>query len=384
MKQQFHWARFIRRTLALTTATIALWLLLIGSYRPTGKDSAPDEGFTALRTEQSRPTTVPLPFWQRLAVNQSAILAANPMMAVPRPAPTSTPAPQLPEAQPAPDQDDVEQIQTSPEPSGPSNIAERTLIPTSGQGYVTGGGLYLYNRSGLEVDLNAVLQRPLKLTPAPADQGPQVLILHTHSTEAYCQDPDDPYVPTDANSRTLDPLHSVIRVGDEVQQVLEEMGLSVLHDKGVYDHPDYNGAYGRSEAAAAQYLAQYPSIRLVLDLHRDALIDKDGTIYKTVTTIDGKKTAQVMLVVGSNGLGGHPNWEDNLTLATRIQRSLDTLYPTLARPITLRKGTYNQELSPGSLLVEVGTHGNTLEEALAGARLFARAAGSVVLGEMMG
>ena len=118
----------------------------------------------------------------------------------------------------------------------------------------------------------------------------------------------------------------------------------------------------------------------MLDVHRDALMGSDGTVYKAVTTIDGVKTAQVMLVVGSSAGGGdHPGWEENLALAARLQKSLDTLYPTLARPMTLRQSVYNQNLTPGSLLVEVGSHGNTLQEALAGARLFARAAGSVYL-----
>ena len=380
MKQQFHWPRFFRRTLALTTAALGLWLLLLGSG---GLPRAEADSTAPTPPPKGQQAVVRLPFWQQLAVEQSAVLAANPLSALPTAPPPPTASPR-PEAQPAPDRDDLDQSHTTPAPADQSGIVERTLVPTSGQGYVTGGGLYLYDRSGLGADLNAALQTPLQLGLAPTDQGPQVLILHTHSTEAYCQIPDDPYVPTDANARTLDPAHSVIRVGEEVRQVLEEMGLSVIHDQRICDHPDYNGAYGRSGAAAADWLRQYPTIRLVLDLHRDALVDEAGTIYKTVTTIDGKKTAQVMLVVGSNGLGGHPNWQANLALAARIQRSLDTLYPTLARPITLRKGTYNQELSPGALLVEVGTHGNTLEEALAGARLFARAAGSVLLGEMKG
>ena len=99
-----------------------------------------------------------------------------------------------------------------------------------------------------------------------------------------------------------------------------------------------------------------------------------------VTRIDGVDTAQVMLVLGSSEGGEHPNWMQNLSLACRIQESMNTLYPTLARPMTMRSSRYNQQLSNGSLLVEVGTHGNTLQEALAGARLFARAAGQVLLG----
>ena len=104
-------------------------------------------------------------------------------------------------------------------------------------------------------------------------------------------------------------------------------------------------------------------------------------MYKVATTVDGVKTAQVMLVVGSAPEGGgHPNWEENLALCAKLQKNLDTLYPTLARPMALRNSIYNQNLSVGSFLVEVGSHGNTLQEALAGARDFARCAGAVFLG----
>ena len=122
-----------------------------------------------------------------------------------------------------------------------------------------------------------------------------------------------------------------------------------------------------------------PTIRVVLDVHRDALVGEDGTIYKPITTVNGEDSAQVMLVMGSNALYDHPKWEENLSLAVKIQAEMNTLWPTLARPIGLRENRYNQQLTTGSLLVEVGSHGNTLQEALAAARMFARAAGAVLL-----
>ena len=259
--------------------------------------------------------------------------------------------------------------------AAPGDIVERTLVPTSTDGYAYADGLYLYNRTNLSVDLAAAASAPIK-AQLP-QQGPQILIIHTHATEAYTPDGSDVYTPSDQNSRTLDENYNMIRVGNEMERVFTEMGLSVLHDKGVYDYPAYNGAYSRSGAAIQKYLAQYPSIQLVLDVHRDALVGSDNTVYKAVTKVDGVKTAQVMLVLGSGST--HPNWMENLALAARIQRSMDTLYPTLARPMTLRSSVYNQNLTPGSLLVEVGTHGNTLQEALNGARCFARAAGQVFL-----
>ena len=231
------------------------------------------------------------------------------------------------------------------------------------------------------MDLSAALYQSLPFTLAPASEGPQILIIHTHTTEAYTPDGIDVYAPSDNNTRTLEEPYNMLRVGDEMEEVFTEMGLSVIHDRGVYDYPAYNGAYGRSGAAVEEYLKQYPTIRIVLDVHRDALVGSDGTVYKAVTTVDRVKTAQVMVVVGTDAGGSHhPGWRDNLALAAKLQKNLDTLYPTLARPMALRQSAYNQALCPGSLLVEVGTHGNTLQEALAGARDFARAAGAVFLG----
>lgn len=375
--RRIRWGRLIRRSLAVCLTVVTLWLLLTGS---AGVSLAESEAFVvaALRTELGDRGQGGPGFWQRLALSQSLLLERNLTPPEQEEAPVETLEP-LPNAQPAPDHDDVQdqpQITAAPE-----DIVERTLTPTGSGGYVTGAGLYLYNRTGLTVDLAAAARREVPFVLAPAAEGPQILIIHTHTTEAYTPDGVDVYAPSDNNTRTLEEPYNMLRVGDEMERVFTEMGLSVIHDRGVYDYPAYKGAYTRSGPAVEGYLEQYPTIRIVLDVHRDALVGSDGTVYKAVTTIDRVKTAQVMLVIGTNDAGGdHPGWEDNLALAARLQKNLDTLYPTLARPMTLRQSSYNQELVPGSLLVEVGTHGNTLQEALAAARDFARAAGAVFLG----
>ena len=149
-------------------------------------------------------------------------------------------------------------------------------------------------------------------------------------------------------------------------------GLQVVHDTTLFDYPAYNGAYDRSQAAVKNWLEQYPTIKVVLDVHRDALVGSEGEIYKMVSQEAGQKVAQVMLVIGSNGGGAeHPRWKDNLAFALRLQKELVRGYSSLARPIVLRNSRYNQQLSPGSILVEVGGHGNSLSEAIAGARLWA-------------
>ena len=198
--------------------------------------------------------------------------------------------------------------------------------------------------------------------------------MHTHATEAYAQNPDDPY-PESGTARTTDPSHSIIRVGDEITRIFTEMGLNVIHDTTLYDYPSYNEAYTRSRAGIEAILAQHPTIQVVLDIHRDALVGSDGTIYKPVIELDGVSTAQVMMLVGSDDAGAEfPDWPEHLALVMSVQQQMNSLWPQLARPITLRTARFNQQLTKGSFLVEVGSHGNTLEEALAGARLFARAA----------
>ena len=381
---KIRWGRLFRRGLAFCVAALTVWALCWGVGAGAGTGTAQALGSSgafvtaALRTELGDRRESGLPLLLRLAVGQSSLLRANLENEEPLPL-AGEPSPEpLPDAQPAPDHDDV--TEEPPETTAaPEDIVERTLVPSVGGGYVTGAGLYLYNRTDKKVDLEAAAGQALSFTLAPAEEGPQILIIHSHATEAYTPDGTDVYVPSD-NSRTLDEKNNMLRVGDEMAEVFTSMGLSVIHDRGLYDYPRYAGSYGRSGPAVEEYLERYPTIKVVLDVHRDALVGSDGTVYKAVTTVDGAKTAQVMLVIGTDDGGGdHPDWRENLALAARLQKSADTLYPTLARPMTLRSSAYNQNLSAGSLLVEVGSHGNTLQEALAGARDFARSAGAVFL-----
>ncbi|MCD8342632.1 MAG: stage II sporulation protein P [Clostridiales bacterium] len=235
------------------------------------------------------------------------------------------------------------------------------------------------NTSGKSVDVSALLSGELPLTLQSAEEGPQILIMHTHTTEAYTMSGDDVYTETDT-SRTTDENYNMVRIGEEIKAVLESYGLSVIHDTTTYDYPSYNGSYGHSLAGIQAYLEEYPTIAVVLDVHRDALIGSDGTAYATTTEVDGEAVAQVMLVVGTNDSGlEHPNWTDNMAVAVRLQAAMLSLSSDLARDIDLRSQRFNQHLTAGSVLVEVGTSGNTLQEALAGARLFAQAAAAVYL-----
>ena len=270
-----------------------------------------------------------------------------------------------------------EEIETVPVEETPLDAPEaadngvpaRTLVPTDPSGYTVVGRAYITNSTDHPLSVPALQENfAAELTP----EEPQILILHTHGSEAYTPAGDTDIV-WSGNYRTTDSRYNVVAVGDAMAEVFAEAGLSVLHDRTLYDYPSYNEAYDRSLAAIESYLAQYPSIQFILDIHRDAIEDGEGNQYKVVSTIDGVGTsAQMTLVVGSDGSGlAHLNWMENLKLAVALQQDILTEYPTLMRPILLRNSRYNQHATAGSLLVEVGAAGNSPEEAALAGRLFA-------------
>lgn len=276
----------------------------------------------------------------------------------PTPGPTETPTPE-PSATPTEDEPTA-----SPEPT--AEVRDFTDTP----------GVAVKNNTSRTPDIAGLL------AAGPSQQlsgaGPQILIIHTHSTEAYRQSPGEEYESADPY-RTTDPEHSVIRVGDVLQRALEAQGLQVIHDRGLYDYPSYTGSYTRSGEAVEAWLGSYPTIGVVIDLHRDA-VGTNEVVYRTVARLAAESAAQVMLVVGTgeNGLE-HPHWEENLKLALALQSAMDAQSPTLTRPIHLAQERYNQHLTTGSLILEVGTNGNTLTEAIRAVELFAQAAGPVFL-----
>ena len=230
-------------------------------------------------------------------------------------------------------------------------------------------------RSGLKQPVDYASLLSAGWDYAPAESGPQILILHTHSCEAYT--PEAPGETASSDFRTLDDTRSVIAVGDALMETLTDFGFSVLHDRSLYDWPSYNGAYDRSGAAVQDWLREYPSLRVVIDLHRDSL----GGARTEYLLPDGTKSAQVMLLLtsGENGLS-HPLWQENLKLGLEIQSEMETRYPGFARALYLSPARYNQQLSTGSFLAEVGTEANTLSEAKQAARLLGECLAAVLNG----
>ena len=239
----------------------------------------------------------------------------------------------------------------------------------------------LINASGYGVDVEALLEQSLSWDLT--DGEPAVLILHTHATESYTKT-NQSYTESSA-FRTLDEQYNMVRVGDRLAELLESYGISVLHDRTLHDYPSYTGSYGNSRQTVQRYLEQYPSIRIVLDIHRDAVELSDGSQLRTSATVNGTPSAQLMLVVGTDAGGlNHAGWRENMALAVKLCAQLEKQWPGITRPVYLRTERFNQDLLPGALLVEVGAAGNTLEEALTAAEVLAQAIAAMAYGANTG
>ena len=387
-----------RRVIALATGALVLYLVAATAASPSAAsawEAVSHRGDLALRLLQSQLAggwdTGGLPVETVLVIGQSPVLLSN-RDAVLGLCSTGEEDDSQPPDAPEPAEDGISVPSEPPAPDVPvteepveaepplifadNGVTAKTLVPTSPDGYVVTGDVYINNRSDRSFD--AGIFDGTFAAALSEEEGPQVLIVHTHGSEAYTMPPGQEYEPS-GDCRTTDCDFNVVRVGDEIARTLEEAGISVLHDPTLHDYPEYSGAYGRSLSAVEAAMAEHPSISFVLDVHRDAISDGDGSPYKVVSNVAGLNIAQMSLVIGTDGGGlEHPQWQENLKLAAAVQQKLTDSYPTLMRPITVRNSRYNQHVTPGALLVEMGAAGNSLDEALVSARLFGTALAEVI------
>ena len=223
-----------------------------------------------------------------------------------------------------------------------------------------GGGVVWNCTSDSAEKLTAAAESQPDIVVTPDVQEPQVLIVHTHTTESY-EPYQRSYYDAEYPFRTRDPDYNMTRVGDALAQKLAEHGISVLHDGTIHDYPAYTGAYDRSEVTIRAALEEYPSIKVIIDLHRDAISSADGSRTAPVAEINGRNAAQFMVITGCDDgrFGNMPDYLENFRLACMIQSSAEKLYPIL-----FDYRNYNQHISTGSLLIEVGSHANSLDEAV--------------------
>ena len=207
-------------------------------------------------------------------------------------------------------------------------------------------------------------------------KSPHILIMHTHTTECYTPTEE---TPISDNGRSTDDNKNMIAIGNIFAEEFEKLGIKVTHDTTYHDYPSYQSAYGRSLATAQKILKDNSDIEIILDIHRDAITQTDGTRVKLTKEINNIRHAQIMLVCGTDRSGlNHPDWRNNLNFAIKIQEKMNELYPGLMRNINLRQERFNQHLTKGSLIIEVGTHGNYLDEAKNSAHLIASVIGNII------
>ena len=252
-----------------------------------------------------------------------------------------------------------------------NGVVSQESVSTKGATDIVGNVAVRNCTAEQKPDFNALLQKGIILSEVNYDE-PLVLIFHTHTTEGYlCV--DDGVFYDSFETRSSDSTRNMVRIGDEICRVLEENSIGFVHDTKIYDE-SYNGAYSRSRMTVLQYLKQYPSIQIVLDVHRDAVYYSDTKRAKFVSEINGKKAAQIMIITGAQeGLvTDFPDWEENLTFALSLQKYVQNDSEGLMKPIYFCQRKYNMDVVPYSVLLEVGTDANTLEEAVYSAHLFGK------------
>ncbi len=219
---------------------------------------------------------------------------------------------------------------------------------------------------GYDTDLPGWLATPLSWELKKTE--PTVLIIHSHGTESYDNTENyDEYT----SYRTRDNRYNVVSIGVEIKKVLQAGGISVIHDTTRHDDPSYSKAYANARKSIQDYLEKYPSIQMVLDIHRDSVENKNGQQVHLTAKSGSETTAQLMMVVGTDVNLKHPSWPENMALAVKLHAQLEKNTPGICRPISFRKQRFNQDLSGGALIVEIGSAGNTRQEALLAGKLLA-------------
>ena len=214
------------------------------------------------------------------------------------------------------------------------------------------------------------------LNPNITIDNKNILIFHTHSCESYTSSQNFQYTPT-GTFRTTDLNFTVTRVGTELEDQLKQYNLNVIHNTDYHDYPSYNGSYTRSLATVENILKDNPS-DIIIDLHRDA-IGSRSDYAPTVKIGENDVAAQIMFVIGTNGGGlWHPNWNQNLKFAIKIQEKAEEMYPGLFKPIMLTKSRYNQHAGKYANIIEVGATGNTLDQCLTSMKYLAKIMDEVI------
>ena len=348
-------------TASLTVAGAALAdpAAALEAVRQLAQEDPPAQPAAAEAAPSPQPT--PAPAAASAAPEQAAA-------SEPPPAVSEEPVPE-PTAQPQPRPENAGQIVTEHYEQGEGGL------------YIPCGAGTIKNCTSLSAGQVAdAASQGLPFSIEPGSSKPQVLSMHTHATETYELEEKDWYDPS-FTCRSTDLSVNMTAVGEEIANQLNAAGIVTLHDTTLHDYPSYNGSYERSNETVRAYLEQYPSIKVVLDVHRDAIEPASGQRVSAVAEIDGQTAAQVMIICGADNGGNLPNFRQNLAFAAAWENAMESRYPGLTRPVLFDYRYYNQDLTTGSLLIEIGSHGNTLEQAKYSGRLVGQALAALFGGQ---
>ena len=272
---------------------------------------------------------------------------------------------------------DAEKEQVRPlaeTPTSPAEIAEKPQENTHdgdsfpvkeiqvNNGNMSFENITLRNTTDVDLDVASLLSAELPFS-LDDDHEVQVLVYHTHTCERYLTEDNGEYY-DDYYPRSTDGELGVMAVGEKLVETLKAHGIGAVHDTTLHDYPSYEGSYARSWETICAYKEKYPSIKVTIDLHRDAMTNDEGVKYKPTFEYDGDKAAQIMIMAGCDSDGGFDFWDENLIFATQLQKKCEDLYPDMTRPLNFGEYTYNMNFNNGSLLIEVGTDANTVAEAV--------------------
>lgn len=226
------------------------------------------------------------------------------------------------------------------------------------------GNFHVKNISGVEINIEKELSFPPDVH-IKNNNDVQVLIYHTHTSESYLRK-DQGFFYESYYPRSTDSNINVTRVGDAITKKLTEHGIVTIHDTTYHDVPTYQGSYSRSYKTIKSNLEKYPSIQVTIDIHRDSLGNREHGKVKPTFKINGTKAAQIMVITGcdKDGSIGFPDWQHNLRFALKVQQKCESMFPGLTRPMFLGNVKYNLNLCHGSILIEVGSDVNTLDESI--------------------
>lgn len=282
----------------------------------------------------------------------------------------SVPAPTTP---PMPTEPKVEPVVVTQPPTQPPEPMVMPEVPEES---------YQFNKSDVsDIEINYAANRTPDIETLLTqslhwdltEDDPSVLIIHSHGSEAFLPGDDYTYEEEGGEYRTLDDSCNMLSLGQELARLLNEAGISTVQDRSYYDYPDYLTSYDNARIGLQEQLNRYPSVKLIIDLHRDSAQRADGSQWATEAIINGEKSAQVMLVVGTDCYYTHPNWEQNLSFALKLQAIMEKTHDGSTRPLDLRKQRFNQDLSTGAIIAEIGAAGNTYREAMNAVSVLAEA-----------